>query len=217
MKATVNPILTDHLTRLNRQFIKEMWQTKNFFSVFGSRCSGYKNTICDQYVKQIEKIGQCIFTYLTPEEKLTHNLFNQVFSHIYSELKGRLIIDLDGNCNTMIVDQAYQRIMNHFLYKISLSQKRQVKSEVERKALKIVRSNSFAQRKENVQNREEILENDPKNLTTNITLNNCNICCNENTTGTKVSQNNKKIINPKPENIICLLLKKMWSYFLNLF
>ncbi len=193
-----------------------MWQTKNFFSGLGSRSSGYRNTICDQYVKQIAKIGECIFTYLRPEEKLTPNLFSQVFSDIYSELKGRLIIDLDGNRNTTIVDETYQRILNRFAYEISMSQKKQVKSELARKALKKFMTNTSVRREENLQNKEEILKNIPKNPTTNITLNNCNICCNENTTDTEVSQNNTKTINPEPQNWLKKFLK-IGMYIISLF
>lgn len=216
MKSTVNPILSDHLARLNRQFIKQIWQIKNLFSGLGSRSSGYRNTICDQYVRQIEKIGNCIFTYLTPAEKLTPNLFSQIFSEVYSELKVRLIIDLDGNRNITMVDEAYQRIINRFAYEISLSHKKQVKNEIKTKAFERIMWNSFVQRKENLQNREEILKKDPKNSTTNIVLNNCNICCNENTTDTQTTQSNKKTINPEPENWLKKFVK-IGSYVMSLF
>lgn len=218
----MNPILKDELARLSIQFIKDIAQTKEFFTAMlggGSRSSGYRIKIRDEYIKQVEKIGKCIFAYLTPEER-SPKIYNEIFSNLYIQLKEQLKLDLDGDHNTTMVDEAYKRILDRYTYEITSSLKKQHEKIIPKKetAQYISNQSGFCYNKNTIntqlsQSNIRTTKPEPKKMI----LKGCNIIYNANTTGTQITQNNKKIINPEPENLTCLLEKKIWSYVLNLF
>lgn len=184
----MNPILKDELTKLQAQFIKDIAQTKEFFTAIlggGCRSSGYGNKIRDEYIKQVEEIGKCIFFHLTPKERIT-DMYNKIFSNIYVSLKEQLKLDLDGDDNTAIVDEAYNRILDRYTYEINSSLKEQ---------------------------HEKIT---PKKGTAQYIFNQPNICYNEQTTNAKVLQTNGKSINRESKNI-SWWLKKIGLYVVSLF
>lgn len=107
----INPILSDTLIRLDRQFIEDIAVLKEKFSAFNAtRSSGYGLAISKRYIEEIEKIAKYIF-------EDSHENFHEIFSSMYTkELKKKLVSDLDGIQGTYQVDEAYQRLLKRYNY-----------------------------------------------------------------------------------------------------